>query len=98
MVKKIVWSLRARNDRKDIFKYWNQRNKSKLYSIKLNILFKEGLKIVARHPNIGKKTDQENIRIKIVRDYFIIYEDTETEIHVLTIWSSHRNPADLKFL
>lgn len=77
MFKKIVWSLRAQNDRKDIFQYWNKRNKSKLYSIKLNKLFKEGLKMMARHPNI--------------------YEDTETEIHVLTIWSSHRNPVDLKF-
>ena len=97
MVKKIVWSLRAQNDRKAIFQYWSKRNKSKLYSIKLNNLFKEGLKMVSRHPNIGKKTDRDNIRIKIVKDYFIIYEDVETEIRVLTIWSSHRNPEDLKF-
>ena len=53
--------------------------------------------MVARHPNIVKKTDQDNIRVKIVKDYLIIYEGTESEIRVLTIWSSHRNPEDLKF-
>lgn len=97
MVKKIVWSLRAQNDRKNIFHYWNQRNKSNNYSIKLNKLFKEALKSIAAHPKIGKRTNLENIRIKIVRDYLIIYEEMETGIHILTIWSSYQDPANLKF-
>jgi len=91
MAKKIIWSVRAQNDRKNIFRYWNQRNRSNLYSIKLNKLFKEALTIVASHPKIGKLTDRENIRIKIVRDYLIIYEELENEIHILAISSSHQN-------
>ena len=35
MAKKVVWSLRAQNDRKKIFYYWNKRNKSNNYSIRL---------------------------------------------------------------
>jgi toxin YoeB len=91
MAKKIIWSLRARNDRKNIFKYWNQRNRSNRYSIKLNSLFKEALIFVSNHPKIGKLTDKENIRIKIVRDYLIFYEEFEKEIHILTIVSSYQN-------
>jgi len=91
MAKKIVWSKRAHADRKNIFYYWNQRNKSNRYSIKLNRLFKEALIIVSNHPKIGKLTDVENIRIKFVRDYLIIYEELEMEIHILTIISSHQN-------
>ncbi|MBZ4674536.1 MAG: hypothetical protein JG772_224, partial [Dysgonamonadaceae bacterium] len=34
----------------------------------------------------------ENIRVKIVSDYLIIYEIKEFEIVILTIWDSHRNP------
>jgi hypothetical protein len=35
------------------------------------------------------------VRIKIVRNYFILYEETEAEIHILTIWSSHQDPESL---
>ena len=41
MAKTIVWSFRAQDDRKMIFKYWDKRNKSRFYSIKLNKLLKK---------------------------------------------------------
>ena len=78
MVKQVVWSLRAQEDRKDILDYWRQRNKSNTYSKKLNQLFKESVKIIIDFPQIGKLTDDTNTRIKIVRNYLIIYEETET--------------------
>lgn len=67
------------------------------YSIKLNKLFTDPIKIVSKYPGIGKLTDKENIRIKIVRDYLIIYEDLETEIHILTIWDSRRDSENLEY-
>jgi addiction module RelE/StbE family toxin len=91
MVKKIIWSRRANTDRRNIFHYWNQRNKSNRYSIKLNKLFKEALELVSKYPKIGKLTDLENVRIKIVRDYLIVYEELEDEILILTIFSSHQD-------
>lgn len=39
MVRRVIWSIEARNSRKNIFEYWNNRNKSKVYSNKLNALF-----------------------------------------------------------
>lgn len=77
--------------------YWNKRNKSTRYSIKLNKLFKEAVKLISDYPRIGKLTDRENIRIKIVKDYLIIYEDLEDEIHSLTIWDSRRDPLNLEY-
>jgi len=38
MAIEINWSDKAQQDRKEIFKYWNNRNKSNEYSKKLNIL------------------------------------------------------------
>jgi len=52
MAKQIIWSLRAQNDRKEILGYWIERNKSNTYSKKLNFLFKEAVKLVAKHPKI----------------------------------------------
>ena len=97
MAKKVVWSLRAQNDRKKVLSYWNKRNKSNNYSIRLSRLFIEATKAISDYPKIGKITERENIRIKIVREYLIVYKELENKIEVLTIFSSHQNPAKLKF-
>jgi|APIni6443716594_1056825.scaffolds.fasta_scaffold645902_1 addiction module RelE/StbE family toxin len=96
MAKQVIWSLRAQNDKKEILDYWRQRNKSNTYSKKLNELFKESIKIILDFPQIGKVTDDTKARIKIVRDYLIIYEETETQIFILTIWDSRQDPEKLE--
>lgn len=96
MAKQIIWSHRAQTDRKEILKYWINRNKSNNYSKKLNGLFKEAIKLIADYPEIGKPTDDKNARIKIVRDYLIIYEINNEQIFILTIWDSRQNPERLK--
>lgn len=96
MVKQLIWSLQAQKDRREILDYWRTRNKSNSYSIKLNQLFKESIRIIKDFPQIGKLTDVPNTRVKIVKDYLIIYEETETQILILTIWDSRQNPANLK--
>ena len=95
MVRRVIWTVRAQNDRKEIFEYWNKRNKSNLYSKKLNELIKKSLKLIAKYPLIGKLTDKKNVRAKVLRDYLIIYEVMPTEIVVLTIWDCRQNPEDL---
>lgn len=96
MAKQVIWSLRAQKDKKEILDYWRQRNKSDTYSKKLNELFKESIKIILDFPQIGKVTDDTKARIKIVRDYLIIYEETDTQIFILTIWDSRQDPDKLK--
>ena len=96
MVKQIIWSEKAQQDKKDILQYWQLRNKSNAYSKKLNELFKEAIKIICDFPKIGKPTDFENVRIKIVRDYFIIYEETEKHIYILTIWDSRQDQEKIQ--
>ena len=95
MAKKIVWTGEAINDRKEIFAYWNNRNKSTLYSRKLNQLFNEALKSVSIHPNIGKSTEDFDTQIKIVRDFLIVYKVYESYISVISVWDGRQNP--LKF-
>lgn len=96
MVKQVIWSLKAQNARKEIFSYWNNRNGTNAYSKKLNDLFKEAIKLISRFPQIGRPTDVEGIRIKIVRDYLIVYEETPDQIHILIIWDGRRNPDHFK--
>lgn len=93
MVKQIIWSRLAHLDRFQILEYWIDRNKSIVYSKRLNQIFEDTADLISKHPKIGKKTDLPNVRIKIVKDYFFTYRVTETSIEILTIWDSRQDPS-----
>lgn len=95
MAKQVIWSRLAHSTRFQILDYWIKRNKSSTYSEKLNSLFEDAAILISKHPGMGKKTDVANIRIKIVKDYYFSYRETESSIEILTIWDSRQDP--LKF-
>jgi plasmid stabilization system protein ParE len=92
MVRRLIWTVEARNSRKNIFEYWNNRNKSKVYSNKLNLLFNENLKIVIKLPEFGKPTYYPEIKYIIISHFEIIYKITQTEIVVIDIWDTRQDP------
>lgn len=96
MAKQIIWSLRAQKDKREILKYWSERNKSTRYSKKLNQLFKEAVKLLLKFPQVGKPTNETSVRIKIVRDYLLIYEVSRTSIIILAIWNGRQDPDKLE--
>ena len=91
----IVWTSFARKSRTSIFSYWNKRNKSKIYSKKLNQLFQESLQQLIVFPESSiTKSDFQNIRLKIASHFEIIYSVSDTHIYVLDIWDTRQNPQD----
>lgn len=96
MVKKVIWSRRAVEERAEILEYWKNRNKSAVYSQKLNLLIRKTVRSIAKFPNIGIKTDLTDVRFRTVRDYLIFYEMKEDTIQILTIWDGRRNPDTFK--
>ncbi|MBI3195783.1 MAG: type II toxin-antitoxin system RelE/ParE family toxin [Ignavibacteriae bacterium] len=96
MAKQVIWSFRAQQERIRILEYWTVRNSSKTYSNKLDRLIREAIKLIALHPHIGRKTTTDDyVRVKVVRDYLILYEDTNQQINILSIWDSRQNPEKL---
>lgn len=89
--RKIIWTFKANQERKDILEYWILRNKSKTFSLKLNKLILYNIGLVAEHPTIGRKTNVQNVRVKIVRDYLIFYEFSDSELIILSVWDGRRN-------
>jgi toxin YoeB len=55
MAKRLIWSPRAQNDRKEILKFWREKNKSNAYSKKLDSRFREATKIIKDFPHISTK-------------------------------------------
>jgi len=86
MDKQIIWTQRARDDRKRIFEFWNSHNKSTAYSIKLNTLFKQTLKLTCQYPQIGKKTSFDQVRLQIIKNYFVFYKINDKHLVLLSIW------------
>jgi addiction module RelE/StbE family toxin len=95
--RRIVWSETAKLELKDIYEYFNFRNKSKLYSLKLNTLIHTELKILLQQPTIGKKTDLINVRGLLIENYFIFYEINEIHVIILSVWDTRQNPKRLKY-
>ena len=92
MAKQIIWTRKAQLDRKEILEYWREHNHSNTYSIKLNLIIKKAITLIAAHPQIGRRTNVDNVRVKLVREYLIFYEERNKQIFILTIWDSRRNP------
>lgn len=92
MVKQIIWSRLAHNDRLNILEYWIKRNRSTAYGKRLNQIFEHTAALISKYPKIGIQTEIEDIRYKIIKDYLFTYRETKRFIEVLTIWDSRQDP------
>jgi toxin YoeB len=92
MAKQIIWSGLAHNDRLHILDYWRKRNKSATYSKRINQIFEHTADLISKYPRIGKQTEIEGIRYKIIQDYIFTYRETKKNIEILTIWDSRQDP------
>ncbi len=97
MARKIVWSIKASIEKDQILAYWLDRNKSKSYPKKLNLLFHQATRWLSKNPLLGRRTSSTDVRVKLVRDYFLFYKFDEKNIYVLTIWDARRNPEEIPF-
>ncbi len=95
--RKLVWTDKARADRRSIFTYWTKRNKSNSYSQKLSKQFLRAGEDLIENPHLGIKTDLEDFRYVIIENkYLFIYRVTPKVIEVISIWDGRRNPEDFQ--
>lgn len=95
MARRVIWSAVAISERTNILTYWAQRNKSKIFSKKLYTLFVEAVERISINSNIGHQTNRIDTKIKIVREYLIVYKIDGDSINILSIIDGRRNPEDL---
>jgi plasmid stabilization system protein ParE len=92
--RKIVWSNRAKIRLYAILDFYIKRNKSKVYSIKLQKLISKEVNLLLKQPDLGLKTSEETTRGLIIQDYIVYYEITDDKIKIHTIWDCRQNPDD----
>ena len=96
MVKQVIWTKLAHENRKSILEYWTDRNKSNVYSKRLNQLFESTTELISKYPQIGKKTEMADVRVKIIKEYSLTYRENNTSIEILTIWDQRQDPDNFK--
>jgi toxin YoeB len=92
---KIVWTITAINQRNAVFEYWNNRNKSTVFSRKLNFKIKERLVLLLTNPLLGKATSFKTSRVVSLGNYSIIYQANESQIIVIAFWDNRQDPKKL---
>ncbi len=96
--RKIIWSVRAKFDLYEILDFYLKRNGTATYSKKLNSEIRKSVKLLAKHSDIGVKTDVLNVRNLIEGNYCIFYEIQPDKIEILTIWGAWQNPSDFELI
>lgn len=92
----IVWSSKAKIDLKNLYDFYNFRNKSKTYSFKLHRKIQKEIKLLLKQPEIGKKTNKIGIRGLLIDNHYVFYEIYQKHIVILAVWQNSQNPSKLK--
>lgn len=95
MAKQVIWSKRAKDDRRAILQYWLLRNKSNVYPKRLNAQIRNAVKFLSENRFGRRSTDYTDVFVKIVKDYKILFEEDEATIYILTVWDSRQDPEKL---
>lgn len=95
MAKKIIWSKLALENKLEILTYWIIRNRTNVYSRKLNRLLIESAKSIRDFQSLGKATQDPKVKYIIIANYLMFYEEHKEEVHIVHIWDQRRNPDEL---
>ncbi len=94
--RKLKWSPQARSELRDIIAFYNRRNGSNAYGIKLGNLIDEKVRLYFMNPEWEQMQGLFQRRSFVCEKFQIFYRFTETEFEVTKVWDTRRNPKDLK--
>lgn len=88
--KKIIWSLRAKEELKSILKFYNDRNKSNSYSLKLLDEIEDLTNTLSKNEFIGRLTSNKITRVIPMDVYLVFYEIHSKRIEILSFWDNRQ--------
>jgi toxin YoeB len=60
------------------------------------LLFNDSARLVSMFPQMGRKTDHLDVRIKVVKNYQLFYRADQENIWIIRVWDSRQNPDSLR--
>lgn len=89
--KKIIWSTRASKELRHILEYFNQRNKSTRYSLKLLNDIENLTRSLSKNESIGRLTSNKFTRVIPMKIYLIFYEINLGNIEIVSFWDNRQD-------
>ena len=89
--KRIIWSDSASRELKQILEYFNQRNKSSHYSLKLLNEIEYLTNILSKNELIGRLTTNKITRVIPMKVYLILYEIRQDQIQIVSFWDNRQD-------
>ena len=91
----IVWTKTASKQRRLVLSFWNKKNHSTTYSLKLIAQINIRLQLLSNYPESGKKADFPNTRVAALEHFSIFYQFDNTQIIITSFWDNRQNPEKL---
>jgi toxin YoeB len=91
--KKIIWSTRASKELRQILEYYNQRNKSTRYSLKLVNEIESLTKNISKNELTGRLTSNKFTRVISMKVYLIFYEINRDNVEIVSFWDNRQDNA-----
>jgi len=93
--KKIIWSALAQSEFRDILEFYNERNRSVTYSLKLLDEVEDLLKTLSKSEFIGRLTSNKKTRVIPMKVYLIFYEIKKDTIEIVSFWDNRQDNEKL---
>lgn len=93
---KVVWTYKAVFEMLEIMNYYSKRNKSRLYSNKLQKEIKQILKNLDFSIALPQKTTVENVFYFTHKHNSVFFSFNQNKIEVQSVWDERQNPQSLE--
>ncbi len=93
----VVWSSNAKVELFEILDFYDKRNGSRNYSIKVYRGIQITINLLKRFPRLGIRTSNKNIRVVFEGDFSVFYEYLDDNIIIHSVWDNQRDPKQSKF-
>lgn len=91
VIKKIIWSEKAKSEFQDILKFYVNRNGSAAYSLKLLNKTESLLSTLSKNKFIGRLTSNNKTRVILLKSYLIFYEIKKECIEIISFWDNRQD-------
>ena len=93
--RKIVWTETAAKQRREILRYWTERNKSTSYAEKLIEIIAKHLKVISKNPEAYKESQIDEVRESAMGHFSLYYKISSNHIIVMAFWDNRQDPKKL---
>jgi toxin YoeB len=92
--KEIIWSLRAKQELKDVLDFFTKRNGNSKYSLKILSEIEDLTKTLSKSEFIGRLTSNKTTRVIPMKDYLLFYDVNKNRVEILSFWDNRQNPKN----